>query len=695
MRRILYLVLLAGFNTYGQADSAKISYDSVTALSEVLIKGFETQRRLLETPAAVSLISSRDLQRFSNISLVPAVNTVPGVRMEERSPGSYRLSMRGSLLRSPFGVRNIKIYWNDLPLTDAGGNSYLNLIDFNAVGSIELIKGPAGSIYGAGTGGVVILQPHIQKKPEDTGKGPQEFRLQLIGGSFGTFSENFRWQSGTKKVLWQFVQTHFQSDGYRDNSKMRRETLQANVTALTGKKNKIDGLVMLTDLAYRTPGGLNLAQMTANPRQSRPATATLPSARDQKAAIYNRTAFLGATNTYTFSSKWANITSLIFAFTDFKNPFITNYEKRMESSGGIRTKFAYTSHWGNVGVKWITGMEWQKTFSTIDSSGNNKGVQDSFVVSDKVNAAQQFYFTQLETELTRDLMLQAGISVNIFDYSIRRQTGNPKPPATDINFDAKVLPRFALLYKITPHFATHLSVSKGYSPPSIAEVKPSAGGVFTGLQAEHGWNYELGIKGNVLHNRIRFDLSVFQFRLSDAIVRRVDSTGAEYFINAGGTNQKGFEGFAEWYAILNPSKKAIQQLRIWTSFTLFDFKFTDYTVASTDFSGKNITGVPDKVFLIGADIGFLGNFYLNTTFNYTSRLPLNDANAVYASQYRLLQSRLGWRIPMRKMALEIFTGVDNALNQKYSLGNDINAFGSRFYNPAPVRNYFGGVNWRF
>ncbi|MEJ0103149.1 MAG: hypothetical protein WDO19_11585 [Bacteroidota bacterium] len=44
------------------------------------------------------------------------MNNTPGVRMEERSPGSYRLNLRGSTLRSPFGVRNVKVYlgWNSI-----------------------------------------------------------------------------------------------------------------------------------------------------------------------------------------------------------------------------------------------------------------------------------------------------------------------------------------------------------------------------------------------------------------------------------------------------------------------------------------------------------------------------------------------------------------------------------------------------
>ena len=72
--------------------------------------------------------------------------------MEERSPASYRMNIRGSTLRSPFGVRNVKVYLDDIPFTDAGGNTYLNQLSYYNFNSIEVLKGPGGSLYGAGTG---------------------------------------------------------------------------------------------------------------------------------------------------------------------------------------------------------------------------------------------------------------------------------------------------------------------------------------------------------------------------------------------------------------------------------------------------------------------------------------------------------------------------------------------------------------
>jgi iron complex outermembrane receptor protein len=83
---------------------------------------------------------------------------------------------------------------------------------------------------------------------------------------------------------------------------------------------------------------------------------------------------------------------------------------------------------------------------------------------------------------------------------------------------------------------------------------------------------------------------------------------------------------------------------------------------------------------------------LNITANYTDAIPLNDANTEYASEYFLLGGRVGYRSEISKnFGLEIFTGIDNALDKRYSLGNDLNAVGGRYYNAAALRNFYVGL----
>ena len=689
MKKNTYLILL--FISLSAVAQQKVPFtkpDTVQLMTEVVIKGFESDKRLLETPVSAGTVSRRDIQRFSNASLVPAINIVPGVRMEERSPGSYRLSIRGSLLRSPFGVRNVKVYWNDIPFTDAGGNTYFNLVDQNSIRLIEILKGPAGSMYGANTGGVVIL--HSDEPPlQENIAQKHHFLAQINGGSYGLFGENVQWQYQDKNISSSLTQSHLQSDGYRQNTRLRRDVLQWNGSARLSEKDKLDWILMYADMYYQTPGGLTLQQMQADPRQARPATPTAPGAAEQKAAIYNKTPFAGLSNQYKFNKHWSNTTSLMLAYTDFKNPFITNYEARKETNVGIRTKMVYHTVTGRHDLKFIAGMEWLYNYSAINNYGNQRGNADTIQFRDKIWARQLLPFFQGEWQVGQKFQLQAGSGTNFFVYRYQRLTDLDDSKKKK-RLDEQLLPRVAGLYRITDNVSLYASVSKGFSPPAIAEVRPSEGSFYSNLQPEYGWNREIGLRGKLWKNRLLFDITAYHFKLQDAIVRRINDTGAEYFVNAGGTDQKGVEVFTEYILVQN-SATFVRTAKLWTSITLNDFSFTDYSIDDKDYSGNALTGVAKTICSGGFDMSTAYGLYLNTSFTQTSKLPLNDANAFYAPSYQVLLGRLGWKKEFNAFSIELFTGIDNALNQLYSLGNDINAFGNRFYNPAPGRNYYGGL----
>jgi iron complex outermembrane receptor protein len=49
-------------------------------------------------------------------------------------------------------------------------------------------------------------------------------------------------------------------------------------------------------------------------------------------------------------------------------------------------------------------------------------------------------------------------------------------------------------------------------------------------------------------------------------------------------------------------------------------------------------------------------------------------------------------LPGGKFRLDVFTGIDNVFDVRYSLGNDFNAAAGRYYNAAPGRNYYAGLS---
>src|SRR5688500_15151896 len=189
--------------------------DTSKTLSEVTVRSFEQNRRQSLSTASVRVIDMNNSDRNNKSSLVSELNTVAGVRMEERSPGSYRLSIRGSSLRSPFGVRNLKVYWNGIPVTDAGGNTYFNQFAWNNFSSIELSKGPAASMYGAGTGGLILMETLSSWQPGVT--------AEYITGSYNLQNIFVSARYGKKANTNQVSYAHNQVNGYRTQSRLRRD----------------------------------------------------------------------------------------------------------------------------------------------------------------------------------------------------------------------------------------------------------------------------------------------------------------------------------------------------------------------------------------------------------------------------------------------------------------------------------------
>jgi iron complex outermembrane recepter protein len=179
--------------------------------------------------------------------------------------------------------------------------------------------------------------------------------------------------------------------------------------------------------------------------------------------------------------------------------------------------------------------------------------------------------------------------------------------------------------------------------------------------------------------------------LNNAIVSRKDSTNAVYYVNAGNTSQKGIE-MQSYYDLLSHPQQFISGARLQFSYTHDDFHYGNFKQSTTDFSGKRLPSVAPNTVAFAGDIILKNALYVTLTWFYSDHLPLNDANSYFASAYQLLGAKIGWKPQLKgKVGLHIFAGAENLFNVNYSLGNDINAAGDRYYNPAAGRNYFAGL----
>ncbi|MNE15717.1 Vitamin B12 transporter BtuB [compost metagenome] len=258
------------------------------------------------------------------------------------------------------------------------------------------------------------------------------------------------------------------------------------------------------------------------------------------------------------------------------------------------------------------------------------------------------------------------------------------------------MPRAAVSYMATPTLAVRASISKGFSAPTIAEVRSSDNMINKDLRPETGTNHEFGVRWHLWNRRVILDAAAYTYQMDDAIIRQVRETGAEYFQNTGKIDQKGIEASILAYLITPRSVGLIRSIQIGSNFSLNNYSFKNYQVGDKVYSGNKLTAVPKTVWVNTLNVLFPYQLHLDLLSNLTAAIPLDDANTVYAKRYHLLQGKISWSKAVGNgHKVSIFAGADNLLNQKYSLGNDINAFGGRYFNPAPLRNYYGGMNFNF
>lgn len=685
--RLTLILFLAAPSLFAQEE------DSIQTklLNEITVIGYDANRKLLQTPGAVALITSQQISAFDETSPLPAMNIIPGVRMEERSPGSYRIAIRGSTLRAPFGVRNIKVYWNNIPFTEPSGSTNFNLLDIINMGKIELIKGPAGSIYGAGTGGVVNIQSESILQQKDF------VGVESMFGSYGLQRYAATVNQVTESGTYTFKYAHQESEGYRDHTALDRDVIELHGKFNLSENREISANFLYSDLFYEIPGALTLEQYNENPRLARQPSPFALGSEEAKAGIDQEYLLFGLSQDYQWNENFSNLTTIYGDFSFFENPFNLDYKRDSRMAGGGRTRFDYLTPLFGLETRFTLGGEFQSGTNVARNFENDYGNPGALNFDDELRSHQSLIFGRAEVELPQDFFLTLGVSRNYLKYDINRLVDNNLDSAFRVvkEFEPVWVPRIGLAKQMN-NIAAHASISYGFSPPTIEDVRTNEGSINLGLKPEKGVNYEIGLRGNTWNGKLNFDISAFYFQLDETIVQQQSDRGTVLFTNTGSTDQRGLETAFTYFAIQEKNSGFIKDLEVQLSYTLHDFVFKNYTKFEEDtlqnFSGNDLTGVAPNIAVLAATLNTNVGLYLNGSLNFTDDIPLNDANTVYADAYQLVLLKGGYRLQTNGgFDIEIFAGINNLLDQKYSLGNDLNAFGGRYYQPAPDRNYYAGL----
>ena len=720
MKNITILLLILGIT--GSAFAQKDTLN----LNEVIVK--EKRKTAKERgeftrhAQTVEAITEEELNRNNPAFIEQSVGTMAGVQVDKRTQlGGQRLVIRGYGNDQKFNNWGVKVYYNGIPITTAEGVTVLDDIDFALVNNVEVVKGPAATMYGAGVGGVARF---YLKTSEDKGVSISE---KFVAGSFGLLQANTRLDIVNENSSMLLSYGHLQSDGYRPRGNSLKNYLTYYGEFKLSPKNTLTAYMSHNYSHEGVTGQISYSDYYAGIDNGNAAYAKKNARNDFLTTRFS------LTNDYKFTKNFSNRTAVYFFNLDYKRVAAGADENNMSPNFGIRSVFSLKKDvTENIKNDLNVGTEIQQSRSQIANwrflgtdDANPLKVQDiskgSFF---KYVTNQNAYFVHNRTSFSKfDLALILGISANQINYD-RTDLLAPLGLVTGYNKNLSFSKSFSTSYN--PHIALqkqwknqiiNLSYSEGYNAPTASSA-------FIGtinkanddLLPEKGRMWDLGIQGLLFKSKLDYQFSIFTIGIANKLTQLSGAipTGGTYtyFANTGNQRNKGFE-LSLGYLLAANNQSFIKKIEPFLTLSNYQFTYTDFKTkfgsSIVDYSGKNVVGVPNLKYTLGLDIETKVGLYLRNTYNTMGAVYTDFANSNKVKGFSLLNSKVGYQHKGKKYDIDLYFAANNITSQiNYTflfLGNNINdadpgngypAGVSTDVNPGPSKIYFfSGVNFKY
>ena len=687
MTKHFFLIILFGSLLSVNAQNSTTK-DSITQLDEVILLDALKKKNAIGITAS-EVISAKVFQNYSPVSMVSAINQIPGVYVFSGALNTNRITVRGIGARTLFGTDKLRMYYEDIPVTDGSGFSSIEQYDLENLSQIEVIKGPKGNAYGSNLGGAIILTPK-----EALGRSTN-FSNNFTAGSFGLLKNNLSFNHYDGKLRMGLQYGHMEIDGYRQNSNFERDGILLNASYQLDGKNKISLLVNHIDFTAQIPSSLGTTAFAEDPQQ---ATFTW---RVSQGFESNNATLVGFNYSHQFSKKLQNSTSIFYNYLDKIEAAPFGIFDEITKGFGFRTRFSGEFNFFEKDANYSFGAElfkdeydWDRFRNEWEENDGNGSLKGEQIGRNKEFRSQWNAFGILLFPLSDAFSAQFGLHLNKTQYDYRDlfNTGTENK-SNKRDFKAIILPSINLEYAFTKNQNVYANISRGFSNPTLEETLTPDGVINPDIAQETGTNYELGTTLFLDERRLNINLSIYQMNVKNLLVG--ERINEDQFVgkNAGRTRHRGLEiGLNYTWSI---SKNI--QLSPFMNFTLTDHSFIEFVDENDDFSGNQLTGVPKRRSTSGLQLRLFENFYWNTTHQYVSEISLTDAENLYSDSYAVFNTRIGYQKKISdKFTIGIDFGINNVLDKIYAQSVLINTQGfggrePRYFYPGDERNFYGSI----
>ena len=670
-----------------------------TALAEPLeldpsvITGSRSASPSFDVPYSVDSINQQQISDGQlGINASEVLSRVPGLVVQNRQnyAQDLQISSRGFGARSAFGVRGIKLIADGIPASTPDGQGQAATFNLDTAERIEVLRGPAATLYGSNAGGV------IQMFSRD-GEGPPRIGAETLIGSDGLNKNHLTAEGATDDVGFVLDASRLDTDGYRDHSAARRDQTFAKLNFKPDEDSKMALIYSsLEQNGTQDPLGQTWSAYKADPRSVAPAALAYNTRKsiDHQQVGLNYERYIGEAtlqvNAYTGTRSVIQYLSIPwFADGNKQGGGVVQFDRKFYG-GSLRWLQPVYGVPGDLTL--IGGLDFDQSRDSRHGYQNFIGTElgvKGALVRDEIDTARSLDPYVQANWAIDDWTVQAGLRYSTMEMDVHDQFLSNGDDSGTKRYE-KATPTVSVMYAFTPELHGYASAGKGFETPTQAELAYSPGGkgFNFGLKPAESTQYEVGLKAQVYNTRI--NAAVFQITTEDELVVAGNDGGRTTYQNAGRTLRRGFELGVEsqlaehWTATL-----AYTRLQ-----ATYDSNFVSGSGTnrkSVD-KGNDLPGVPQTTLF--AEVNWKPADWVSTALEgmYRSKVYVEDTNTARAAPaYSVFNWRAKFEQKIEHWTFYQTLRLDNLLDRQYVGSVIVADSSSRYYEAAPGRSWYAGA----
>lgn len=644
-------------------------------LPALLIEVTRDEAAWLETPAAVTQAGARAGEQGQALDewLVAA----PGVFTLNRynAAQGLRPSIRGAGARAGFGVRGIRVLVDGIPLTLPDGQTELDALDLGLLDRVEVLRGPASALYGNAAGGVLSL--YTRTIPQDSA-----YAVDVGGGELGARNLRLEAGGGEAELGGLAALALRELDGFRRHAAAQSALASGKLRWQSPSGAALEFSLNALDVESQDPGGLTAGERRADRRGAAPNNLRFDAGEQIRQQRFGLawTAAPGGDLDYRLRA-WGGQ-------RDFANrlPFMAGGQSSFARDfGGVGAQMGGQGQWLGIPQRWVIGLDLEAQRDDRRRHDNLDGARGAETLRQRESVRAAGLYVENRLALGERGLATLGLRHDRLRFEIEDGFPADGDDSGTRELDETSY-QLGLGYRTGEAGLLYARLGSAFESPTVNEfANPAGGGFNPALEPAQSRSLEFGFKH--AQGALRYEVAVYRTEVDDELLRfeLPAQPGRGFFRNAGRSRRDGLELGADWHFA--------PRWQLALAWHYADHHFVDYALAGQDFSGNDIPGLPRQQLF--AELGYRAErWQARFSLQAVDRLYADDANAVRVAGYTLANLRLGFEPPGRPH-WRPYLGVNNLFGREYDDNIRINAGGGRFFEPAPERSLYAGLEARW